>query len=358
MDKFYTFLISVLSRSFNGFRENLGYPKNGWCLTGPTLAHFICNYTLKGCNEIHITANGSLDVFASTIARYDTRAISPTEFITTGGSKIILHRVPECPDTVQEFPKDYDRMKLQFPVKIGTDLDSYNSAWSEITPRQTFEYPKNCFFTTERRQNAIDVIGKMHECGTRAGIRDRMFIGFGGCLGYALIQGILPNDDDIDMCILADDLPQDQRHQYLMECKNAGLCENRMRGPISIDGKYCWFSIGPKSPFTENGVKACNWFWFKHGGFWWHSKGSKWIGRRELSATDITAKGIPETVFKGGLKKVIFNGIEVQIPDPLGSVLDWWYPGWVTRKKEASAISVVLNIPDQMDKRKWFITKK
>jgi hypothetical protein len=125
-----------------------------------------------------------------------------------------------------------------------------------------------------------------------------------------------------------------------------------------IEDKYCWFSIGPKSPYTDNGVKSCNWFWFKHGGFWWHSKGKQWIGRRELSKDNITAKGIPDTVFNGKLKNVLFNGIEVQMPNQLGPCLDWWYPGWVTRKKDASAISVLLNIPDEKDKRTWFITKK
>jgi hypothetical protein len=358
MDKFYTILISILNRSFNGYRESIGEPKNGWHITGSTLAYFICNYTLKGLKEIHIAANGSMSTFVDSMRRRDATMVSGTEFIMSTGHRIIIHPLEECPDTISEFPKDYDRCRLQFPLRLGAVLDEYDPTWSEITPRQSFEYPAQCFFNDQRRKNAADFIGKMHECGEKAGIRDKMFIGFGGCLGYAIIQGFLPNDDDIDMCIIADDIPQEQRHQYLMECKSAGLCENRIHGPVLIEDKYCWFSIGPKSPYTEQGVKTCNWFWFKHGGHWWHSKGKEWIGRRDLSKSNITAKGIPETHFKGNLKKVMFHGIEVQIPDNLGLCLDWWYPGWVSRKKEASAINVLLNIPDEKDKRTWFITKK
>jgi hypothetical protein len=291
------------------------------------------------------------------MVRHDCNVLSECKSVYNGVT-IIIHSLKNCPDVVLEYPKDYDRQKLQFPVKIGTDLDDYDYSWSESKDRQVFDYPENIFFTSERRKNGVDFIGKMLECGEKAGIKDRMFLGFGNCLGYALIQGFLPNDDDIDMCIDAEGVPQEQRHQYLMECKSAGLCENRMHGPVTIKDEYAWLSIGPKSPFTENGVKSCNWFWFKHGGYWWHSKGKEWIGRRDLSDKYVTAKGIPETLFTGKLKKVMFHSIEVQVPDPLGCCLDWWYPGFVSRKKDASAINVLLNIPDEKEKKTWFITKK
>jgi hypothetical protein len=359
MDKFYTFAISALNRSFNGYRESLGCVKNGWYLTGSTLEYFIANYTLSGLQECHVAVNGNIPSFIDTMVRQECEVISEKEYVFRG-IKIIIHPISDCPDTVSEYAKDYDRMKLQFPVNIGTDLDNYNPKWFESTIFNPFEYnEKTSFFTSTRRKNGVDFIGKMLDCGTKAGIRDKMFLGFGNCLGYALVRGFLPNDDDIDMCIIADDISQDQRHQYLMACKDAGLCRNRIHGPVSIDGKYCWFSIGPKSPFNEDGVKSCNWFWFKHSGLWWHSKGSEWIGRRELSPNNITAKGIPESYFKGTLKTVRFQGeIDVQIPDPLGVALDWWYPGWVVRKKDASAINVLLNIPNDKDKKTWFITKK
>lgn len=359
MDRFYNQLLSVLNRSFNGFKEYSGtMKKQGWFLSGPTLAHFLMNYTLKGCSSIHIAVAGPMELFHQIMMSNRFIPKSDTEFVMPSGISIVVQRLQQSPDLIEEFAKDFDRIRIQFPANIGSVCDAYDENWTENTRRnEPYRYPENIFFDAERRKNGHEFIAKMLECGKRAGIADKMFLGFGNVLGYVICGDFLPKDDDIDMCILADDIPQDQRHQYLMECKNAGLCENRMHGPTMIEDKYSWFSIGPKSPFTEHGVKACNWFWFSHGGLFWHSKGTMWIGRSNLNNTHPTAKGIPSDVFTGELNKVNFGGVEVQITKNVGRCLDYWYPGFVTRKKGASEIKSVMVMPSN-DRKDWYIERK
>jgi len=235
--------------------------------------------------------------------------------------------------------------------------DNWNMNWTENVPTSGGEYHDDRdFFNAIRRENGHRLIEKMLECGSKAGIRDKMFLGFGNVLGYAIMGDFLPNDDDIDMCILADDIPQEQRHVYLMECKAAGLTENRMHGPELVEDKYVWFSIGNKSVIHDNGVKACNWFWFRHGGFWWHSKGKSWEGRQDLSQHP-TAKGIPVDIFDGLTKQVKFGDVKVMVPCRVGTCLDWWYGSWLIRKRESSIIKTVLNMPTN-DRKTWWIENK
>lgn len=356
-DKAYTLLISTLNRSFNGVVQSGGKDVQcGWALYGPTLAHALANRSLEGLADIHVTTCGNTHVLDWIMGRYGHNKSGATTYGIGGGTKLIIHPVDKLPPIVGEFPEDYDRDKLHYPENPGAFLDTFNGAWSENVQRIPKPYPPNIFFTDIRKQNGHDFIRKMLECGKQAGIEEKMFLGFGTALGYALRGDFLPNDNDIDMCIMADEITQDQRHQYLVGCKAAGLTENRMRGPVFIEGKYCWFSIGPLSPYTENGVKSCNWFWFEHGGFLWHSKGKQWIGRSGLNQQHPTAKGILAGIAKG-LKKVKFAGIDVQVPANLGRCLDEWYPGWAQRKKEQSAITNILVMPSD-DRAAWYIERK
>ncbi len=346
MDKFYTELVSILDRSFG----------KDWYLDGSTLIHFMRNYTLKGCKDIYIAHHGNMELFLSMACRRGLTREGDT-FKTSMGNKWILRETPIV-RTYEEFAKDYDRVRLHFPANIGTECDKYDINWTETPRAEPFVYPINKFFSDpERRENGHKLIWNLLECGKRSGIADKMFLGFGSVLGYALNSDFLPGDDDIDMCILADDIPQEQRHQYLVECKNMKLTENRLHGPVSIGDKYCWVSLGDKSPYTEHGVKACNWFWFKHGGIWWHSKGSMWTGHRLLHREHPTAKGIPDTMFDGKLKTVSFGGVQVQVPERVGACLDCWYPGFVTRKSESSAIKNLLVMPTDNPKS-WYIERK
>ena len=359
MDKFYNKLICLLNRSFNGQSDESGIViRYGWHLSSDALAYFMCNYTLAGCESIDVSVVGNMDIFETMAHREEFLKTGDNVYQIGHGVKLIIHKVKSMPEILEEFPIDFDRYMLQFPRNIGDILDTYNPQWTESTRRLPKPEAQGVFFDKERRKNGHDLIAKMLECGECAGIRDKMFLAFGNLLGYALRHDFMPKDDDVDMCILADDMPQEQRYQYLVECTKAGLLANRMRGPWSIDGRYAWFSIGPKSPFTEHGVKSCNWFWFKHGGFWWHSKGTNWIGRKGLSEKYPTAKGIPENVFSGEFKEIVFGGNRINAPKNIGKCLDWWYTDWLHRKAGSSNINTILVMPNEKDKRTWYIESK
>lgn len=258
-------------------------------------------------------------------------------------------------EIVKEFLPDYTRQKINFPAAHGKVLDEYSPNWADVQSQRT--YPENtAFFTKARKAEAHEEIAIMLNCAEQSGIRDKMFLGFGGSLGYAWVNDFLPKDDDIDICFLP--VPQEQRYDYLMRCKDAGLCKTRLHGPESINGEYAWFSLGRKSPYTENGVKSCNWFWFHHGGYWWHSKGKAWAGKKELHAKYSTSKGIPDIIFNGELREVSFGGNRINIPKNLGKCLDWWYPKWIFREQKSSAPSAILVHPDEADSKTWFIERR
>lgn len=359
IDRFYNHLLSILAKAFNGWYEVGGVlNKRGWTLTNSALAYFMMNFSLVGCKDIHIECSGSLESLTDKLISLGMIPLSPHVFRSMSGLKITIHRVASVMQTIEVFPGDYDRSKVQLPAKIGTTLDGFDINWIENTHRNPKPEREGIFFDKLRRKNGHEFIGKMLECGERAGIRDKMFLAFGNALGYAIMGDFLPNDDDIDMNILADDIPQEQRHQYLMELKKAGLTQNRMRGPATIDGKYVWFSVGPKSPYTEHGVKSCQWFWFRHGGYYWHTKGSKWVGRKSLSDKYATAKGIHLSIFNGELRMINFGGNRIQVPKYLGKALDWWYGDWSQERVCSSTINTVLVMPKENDRKTWFITNK
>lgn len=350
MDKFYTFLLTTLNRAFN-------HGGRGWYLTGKTLMYYAVNNTLFGLKEIEVAAAAPKDMLEMIISRCGGGVkIGEGRYSIGPGITLIVHIVPEIKEVVEEFPRDYDRIRVQCPKNMGEILDDLDPDWTENVSRLPREEAKSTFFTPSRRQNGYDFIGAMLECGKKVGIEDKMFLGFGNVLGYALRHDFMPNDDDIDMSFLADSITQEQRHEYLLECKKAGLTEDRMRGPALIEDKYVWFSIGPLSPYHQNGVKSCQWFMFEHAGYLWHSKGSQWIGRAGLNKEYPTAKGIPMKLFKDGFKKVKFGNIEVQVPKNIGAILDAWYKPWLIRKKESSKIETILVMPTN-DRKTWYIQR-
>jgi hypothetical protein len=292
-------------------------PRESWVLSGSSLVYFIRNMSLYGLEDI-VVAKASDNILK-----------------------------------IQ--PRDSERFRINIPeLGLGSILDGISSSWSEWPQFMNVKgdivfVQKACngeFFTKQRRTNAHELIGKMLKCGKKAGIEDKMFLGFGGLLGYALVGDFLWNDDDVDMCILADGISQEKLRAYLMACKDSGLCENRMHGPEMINGKYAWFSIENKSEKLESGVKACNWFWFKHANHYWHSKGIRWH-------RDYSAKGIPMDVFNGNLRRVNWHGNEIQIPVNVGACLDWWYGQWIEERNQTSSAVTTLKIEDETDRSTW-----
>lgn len=312
--------------------------KDRWYVTGKTLQSYI--------KTGGITTGGVIEIVVDHGAEKIVSQFGNAVNVTTSKMAVppIKEFVPECRMT-----------KCNFPVNLGAVLDDWNPLWADmLSTRVTDE--KTAFFTRARCKEAHEQIAIMLDCADKAGIRDKMFLGFGGVLGYAWASNFMPKDDDIDICFLPVD--EDKKIVYLNECKKAGLCEKRFMGPEKVGSNTVWFSLGRKCVYTQNGVKACHWFWFEHGGYWWHSKGNSWMGKDERYKNYPTAKGIPSSVFQGKIREVEFGGNRINIPVNVGRCLDWWYPEWLFRKQCCSAPSAILVMPDANNKSKWFVQRK
>ena len=246
-------------------------------------------------------------------------------------------------------------------------------------------------FTHEKRVLALEEMGKMFECGEKAGIRHAMFIGFGVMLGQIMLfdpkkgEGdFISDDDDMDMCIDADRITPEQeaeyyrqlvanglfaggRHKYAFKNDptgfDSGIVHERHGGTVETGRKvrFTWLSLRHK----HAGVKSCNWFFYKWNGFYWHSKGGRWVSQSKfdkhlfpyLPSDDAIAKGIPQD-YLSSFTETMFHGVKVQFPTKIGHCADFWYPGWWLPKTGGSSKKQIICIVRKWeDKNTWKIVK-
>jgi hypothetical protein len=316
--------------------------KDGWYVTGRTLQSFVKTGSIVSSGSaIEVIVEKGADRIRNQFGEKSVKVTTDFKI----WKPVIKEFVPEC-----------KMIKCNFPANLGAVLDDWNPLWADmLSTRVTDE--RTAFFTKARCKEAHEQIAIMLDCAERVGIRDKMFLGFGGVLGYAWASEFMPKDDDIDICFLPID--EEKKTAYLEECRRNKLCETRMAGPEYLGKNMVWFSIGRKCPYTRNGVKACHWFWFPHGGFWWHSKGNNWTGSKERHKNYHTSKGIPEATFTapGELREINFGGNKINIPVNIGRCLDWWYPEWLFRKQCSSAPSAILVSPNPDSQKTWFIER-
>jgi hypothetical protein len=252
------------------------------------------------------------------------------------------------------------------PYQCGCVLDCVEPEWfKKIERKPTIWNIHDLFFDEARTKNGVELLSQLYECGLKAGIADAMFIGYGTALGAVRHGGFIPNDRDMDMCILADRITKENALAYVEECKAAKLGEYRWRTPMvrSDTGMPLWFSLGPKNPVSDNGVKCCQWFWFKYGGYYWHSKGGLWVSpskfnphKTNYAPTDAAiAKGVPADCVDN-LIEFPFLGLPVLLPQTTGACLDCWYPGWPVPREGASAHTHILVVGDWNDEKTWRIS--
>ena len=138
------------------------------------------------------------------------------------------------------------------------------------------------------------------------------------------------------------------------------MFEEREKGPYyrNDTGRMLWFSMGKYHIFKQNGVKFCNWFCFRHNGFFWHTKGVNWVKNFDCYKYDATpplqavAKGCPDKHYKR-YENAVFCGIPVNIPRLPGTLCDFWDPGWSEISGSQSAKKYILIIKKWEEKSKW-----
>jgi hypothetical protein len=256
---------------------------------------------------------------------------------------------------------------LNVPARPGSVLDTILPEWFTKVAVAEKETGLGVFFTPERKAVARAMIRRFYEIAGEAGMRERLWLGFGGVLGLLRDGDFIQHDDDLDMCIHGSDTGEAERRYLELVSKpgsfdgKVSLFEHRKRQEFFGDqnGQPVWFSCGPISP-AKGGVKACHWFGWNYNGMWWHSKGVRWVngkkfgryGNKTQSAAAL-ALGMPVRYCED-LIDVDFKGVRVRVPRLSGHCVDFWYPGWVTpRAGGSSAQRHVLAIGNWADKKTW-----
>ena len=241
-------------------------------------------------------------------------------------------------------------------------------------------------FTHKKKVIALDELKKMLECGEKAGIRQAMFVGFGCMLGQIMLfdknkghGDFIPHDDDMDMCIDADMITPEQEAEYYRQLVKNGLFSGgrhkvsfksdangfdssiiqERHGRVEPTGKkvrFAWLSL----KHMHGGVKSCNWFFFKWNGFYWHTKGGKWVNTTKFNKYDVPfvptddaiMKGIPQD-YLGEYVDTPFHNITVPFPAKIGHCADFWYPGWSINKGGKSSKEVLCVVRRWEDQKTW-----
>jgi len=214
------------------------------------------------------------------------------------------------------------------------------------------------FFNYERKRLATEDLAICYDCAREAGIEEHLFVNFGLLLGIVRDGDFIGNDDDIDMCLKADKITEEQERKYLELLEKKEMFMARRKSSTRKDtGRCTWFSLR-KRPIH---AKFCHWLGFEWEGFWWWSKAGKWVTARKFDMdrwgytndTDGLMLGIPAEYMEE-LIWINFRGIKVKIPARFGSILDWEYPGWVIPKKGGSSKKqTVCIIGKWADQRTW-----
>lgn len=216
------------------------------------------------------------------------------------------------------------------------------------------------YFDKEKRKKALEDIKIIYECAREAKIDHALFMGFGGLLGFIREGRFIGHDNDVDMCILADKISREQEVKYYDLLKNKTMFVAREKSATinTEDGKrFGWFSLRRR----HDRAKFCHWFFMPWKGYYWHTKGHKWINGRKFNRDvfkydenySAIMKGIPQHFTETLVSKKFYN-VDINIPLRYGSCLDYWYDNWKIPKKGGSSIKrTVCVVKDWLDSSTW-----
>jgi hypothetical protein len=157
------------------------------------------------------------------------------------------------------------------------------------------------------------------------------------------------------------------RHKYSFKKVDdgfdSGIIQERHGQKVETGKKvrFTWLSL----KHQVHGVKSCNWFMFKWNGYYWHSKGGKWVSQSKFDkylypwcpTDEAIMKGIPQD-YLGKYVPTTFNGVNVQFPARIGHCADFWYPGWwLPKSGGASKKNIICIVKKWNDRNTWKIVK-
>ena len=134
--------------------------KDGWMVIGKTLQSYIKTGGITTGGKIEMVVDHGAEKILSQYG--DSVNVTTRKMVAPP----IKEFVPECRMT-----------RCNFPANLGAVLDDWNPLWADmLSTRITDE--KSAFFTKPRCKEAHEEIAIMLECAERAGIREKMFLGF------------------------------------------------------------------------------------------------------------------------------------------------------------------------------------
>lgn len=217
------------------------------------------------------------------------------------------------------------------------------------------------YFNYERKVLAIQDLKTILGAAKDVGIDKHLFVSFGLLLGICREHDFIGHDNDIDMCILADQITKDQEDAYYAKLTAAGMFQAREEVARRKDtGRITWFSLRKRA----NRSKFCHWFCYRWNGYLWHTKSGRWVRQTKFGHSGIHFDPTDEAIMQGTpvdyvepLRQVQFKELRLWVPAMPGSVLDWCYPGWYMPKTSGSSgHRVMCRVPKWSNPTGWTIT--
>lgn len=238
------------------------------------------------------------------------------------------------------------------------------------------------YMNFRRKKLAVEELRIIHDCASKAGVKDALYVNFGLLLGIIRSSDFIPWDTDIDMCLKQELITPAQEIKYFQLLEENGMFKARKKWSsvndengfserkiagreISEVGdenhnrkvRFTWFSLMKKKEYP----KFCHWIMVNWNGISWHSKAGLWISRNKFNPREYDYKKTDEAILKGipqkytdELIKINFYGINIQIPKLYGSCLDFLYPGWAIPKHGGASSKKIICIATKWaDKKTW-----